>query len=187
MTVPLIVVALFVLLALVALIPLSLIQRYRAGTARRLARGWISTLNMVTIGMSAGLLLVAAAVTNAWVPQAFMNAGAGLLGGVMLGVWGLALSRWEESPRGLYYTPNRWLVLAITLAVIARLLYGVWRSWLASRAALEGTAWLTTSGVVGSLAVGGVVLGYYVTYWAGVRRRLKQHRSTRPVPAPRHR
>jgi len=185
--VPLIVLALVVVLIFVAVIPLSLFQRYRAGTARRLARGWVATLNLVTIGVSAGLFLVAAAVTNAWVPQTFKYAGVGLLGGVILGLFGLAVSRWEESPHALHYTPNRWLVLAITLAVTARLLYGVWRSWHASRAALEGTAWLAASGVAGSLAVGGVVLGYYVTYWAGVRRRIKRHRTTRPIPAPRSR
>lgn len=184
---PVLLAALFGLVAFLALVPLSLIQRYRAGTARRLARGWISTLNLIFIGASAGLFLVAAAVTNAWVPQAFTYAGAGLVGGVLLGVFGLGSSRWEESPHGLYYTPNRWLVLAITLAVTARVIYGIWRGWQASRAALEGAAWLAASGVAGSLAVGGVVLGYYVAYWAGVRRRLNQHRRANAFSAPRQR
>jgi len=30
-------------------------------------------------------------------------------------------------------------------------------------------------GVAGSLAAGAVVLGYYLSYWLGIRRRLRRH------------
>ena len=46
-----------VLLAAIALMPLTLVQRYRVGTARRLARGWITTLNLIAIGISIVLFL----------------------------------------------------------------------------------------------------------------------------------
>lgn len=163
---------LVVLLAAIALLPLSLVQRYRVGTARRLARGWLATVNMVGLAASVAIFLVGAAVTNAWVPRAFAYALAGLAGGCVLGLLGLALTRWEASPRSLHYTPNRWLVLGITLVVMARLIYGFWRAWQSWRLAIDGTSWLVVSGVAGSLAAGAVVLGYYLTYWAGVRRRL---------------
>jgi hypothetical protein len=41
--------ALFVILAAIALTPLMLVQRYRVGTARRRARVWSSTVNIVGI------------------------------------------------------------------------------------------------------------------------------------------
>ena len=44
--------------------PLTLVQRYRLGTARRPARGWVAAVNLVGIGMSAVLFLAGAAVTE---------------------------------------------------------------------------------------------------------------------------
>lgn len=160
----------------VALIPFSLVQRYRVGTARRPARGWMVTLNLAGLSISTVLFLFTAAITTRWIPEAFRYALMGFGIGCVLGIFGLALTRWEHGSRSLYYTPNRWLVLGITLVVTARIGYGFWRSWHAWRAAYEHTALVAASGVAGSLAAGAVVLGYYVTYWAGVRRRLRRFR-----------
>jgi hypothetical protein len=74
----------------------------------------------------------------------------------------------------LHYTPNRWLVLAITLVVTARVLYGFWRAWESWRAGLSEGSWFVAAGVAGSMAAGAVVLGYYLVYWIGVRRRLRR-------------
>lgn len=164
-------------LAFVALLPLSIVQRYRVGTARRLGRSWVATLNVVIIGFSAVLFILATAVMSAWVPETFLYAVAGFAGGGMLGLLGLKLTRWEPTARAMHYTPNRVLVLIITLAVTARVLHGFWRAWQAWDAAESSASWLAASGAAGSLAVGAVVLGYYLTYWAGVARHLKRHRN----------
>lgn len=79
---------------IVILLPVSLVQRYRVGTARRAARGWVTTLNLVAIAISTALFLAGAAVTNVWVPEALKYAAAGLLAGCGLGAAGLAVSRW---------------------------------------------------------------------------------------------
>ena len=163
---------LLVILAAIVLTPLSLVQRYRVGTARRLGRRWFATLNIVGIFISAVLFVAGAAITSYWVPQALTYTLAGLVSGAVLGLLGLAMTRWEPGPRGLYYTPNRWLVLAITLTVTARVLYGFWRSIQAWRSGLSGGSWFVESGVAGSLAAGAIVLGYYFVYWLGVRRRI---------------
>lgn len=170
-------IALLFVLALVLALPLLLILRYRSGTARRLGRRWMAKINLVVMTLSAGLFLWAAAVTSLWVPKAFIYSFVGLMGGCVLGLLGLALTRWEETPQTLHYTPNPWLILVITLAVTTRLLYGVWRVWQAWRAAGPDTSWLAASGLAGSLAVGALVLGYYLTYSAGVSRRLRRHRK----------
>lgn len=168
-------------LAVMAAMPLILIQRYRAGTARRLARPWFATLNVIVMVFSAAFFLIAAAVTNAWVPDAFMSAVTGMAVGSLLGVIGLWLSRWEATPRALHYTPNRWLVLVITLAVTARVLYGFWRGWMAVRGGVDEASFMTAFGVAGSLGVAAVVLGYYLAYGLGLRRRIRkwQKRSLR--------
>jgi len=163
-------------LALIALMPLSLVLRYRAGTARRPARRWVAAINLVAVSISAALLLMVAGVTSHWIPAAFGYALAGLAGGCLLGLLGLWLSRWEETPRSLHYTPSRMLALAITLVVTARLIYGFWRSWHAWHSTPGDASWLAASGAAGSLAAGALVLGYYLTYWAGVWRRVSRHR-----------
>jgi hypothetical protein len=169
--IPLVLVLFFV--ALVLTMPVSLVLRYRAGTARRLGRKWMATLNLAMLALSAAVFLWAAAITGFWVPDAFIYSLAGLVGGGLLGLLGLALTEWEGTPRGLHYTPNRWLILVITLAVTARLLYGLWRMWHAWRSTGPETSWLAVAGVAGSLAVGAIVLGYYLSYSAGVRWRLR--------------
>jgi len=167
-------------LAVLVLMPLSLVLRYRAGTARRPARRWVAAINVVAVSVSAMLLLMVAAVTSYWVPVALRYALLGLAGGGFLGLLGLWLSRWEETPRSLHYTPSRALVLAIMLVVAARLAYGLWRSWHAWHAAAGDTSWLVASGAAGSLAAGALVLGYYLTYWAGVWARISRHLRSRP-------
>jgi hypothetical protein len=180
--VPLLLLPLLLILAVVtvaALIPVSLVQRYRLGTSRQRARGWLATLNLVGLALSAILFLVGAAVTTFWVPDAMRYAATGLGVGAALGVPGLWLTRWEQSPDGLHYTPNRLLVTGIMLIIAARLLYGFWRGWHGWQAGLHGESWFVAAGVAGSMAAGGVVLGYYLTYWLGVRKRYRRHEARR--------
>jgi hypothetical protein len=169
-------------LLLLAMMPLVLLQRYRAGTARRQARPWIATLTLVGISFSALCFLVGAAVTTVWVPGALHSAAAGLGSGCLLGVFGLVVTRWEATPRSLHYTPNKWLVLIITVVVSARVLYGLWRSWAVAQASFDD-AMVAEFGVPASLAAGATVLGYYLAYAAGVRWRIYrwQHRPLRVI------
>ena len=162
--------------AMVLAMPLLLVLRYRAGTMRRRARRWPATVNLVMLVFSAGLFLWAAAMTSFWVPKAFTYSLAGFMAGCLLGLLGLASTKWEETPQALRYTPNRWLVLLITLAVTTRLLYGLWRIWHAWREAGANDSWLAAAGIAGSMAVGAIVVGYYLTYSAGVRWRLSKVR-----------
>jgi hypothetical protein len=177
--VPLLVLPVLIVLALVALVPISLVQRYRMGTSRQRARGWLATINVAGIMLSAILFLASAAFTSLWIPHAFTYSAAGLATGCVLGIAGLLLTRWEPSPGTLYYTPNRWLVLGITLVVTGRLLYGFWRGWHSWRAGMEDGSWIAAVGVAGSMAAGAVVLGYYLAYWIGVRRRITRHARPR--------
>ena len=102
---PFVVIAVFltVILVAIALIPLSIVLRYRAGTIRRPARQWVTTLNVVMLTMSALFFLTAAAMTNVWVPSAFVYALAGLGVGALLGAIGLVLTKWETSGRTMVH------------------------------------------------------------------------------------
>ena len=178
---PLLLLVLLLPLVLIALMPLILIQRYRVGAARRMARPWIATFNVALMALSAICFLAGAALTAVWVPNAFTGAAAGVALGAGLGLVGLVLTRWEPAAATLHYTPNRWLVLMVTFVVSARVLYGLWRSWSVAQAGVDGTEMMLAFGIPESLAAGGTVIGYYTAYAFGVRRRILawQHRALR--------
>jgi len=179
---PLLILPLLLVLALfavAALIPVSIVQRYRLSTSRQRARGWLTTINLIGLVLSAILLLASASVTTIWVPGTVTYTATGLAAGAVLGIVGLWLTRWEPSTDALHYTPNRLLVLGVMLVVAARLFYGFWRGWQSWRAGMQGESWFVAAGVAGSMAAGAVVLGYYLAYWIGVRRRYRRHAARR--------
>lgn len=183
--VPLLALALLLLLplAMIALMPVILLQRYRAGTARRLARPWVATLNVIAMMLSAAFFLAAAAVTNLWVPGAVVSAAAGMAVGIVLGGAGLLLTKWEPTAKTLHYTPNRWLVLVVTMVVTARVLYGFVRGWMTWQSAAGTGSFIEGFGVAGSLGAGAAVLGYYLAYGIGLRYRIRvwQRRPLRVI------
>ena len=176
---PIIAVALLLLLAIAVIIPIGIIQRFRLGTARRRARRWLATVNLIGVITSIVVLLIVALITKRWVPETLTYTMAGLGTGCGLGILGITLTRWDDRDGPLHYTPNRWLVLVLTLVVTLRLAYGFWRTWDAWRLSLEKGAWVAASGAAGSLAAGAVVLGYYAVFWAGLRRAAARSRQRR--------
>ena len=180
---PLLLLLLLLPLAIVALTPLLLIQRYRAGSARRQARPWITTVTIAAMVFSAVFFLASAAFTTIWIPRAFYGAAIGMLLGMAFGAIGSLLTRWEPTIRSLYYTPNRWLVLLVTLIVSARVVYGLFRSFQAASAGLSGAHMVSAFGVPESLAAGAIVIGYHLAYNVALRWRISrwQRRALRPL------
>ena len=166
---PLLLLLLLLPLIVVAMTPLLLIQRYRAGSARREARPWVATLTMAVMLFSAVVFLASAALTAIWIPRALMGAAIGMAIGLGLGAFGTLLTRWEPNVRTLHYTPNRWLVLVVTLIVSVRVVYGLFRSFDAASAGLSGHAVVGAFGVPESLAAGAIVIGYHLAYNVALR------------------
>jgi hypothetical protein len=121
------------------------------------------------IVISTIVFLIGAALTNIWVMGAFTGGAAGVGAGILIGVLGLLITRWEPTPRSLHYTPNRWLVLLITVIVSLRVLYGLYRSALVAQSGMAGASVALAFGIPESFAVGGTVIGYYLAYNAGLR------------------
>jgi uncharacterized membrane protein len=172
---------LLVFVAILLILPWSIVQRLRAGMARRRARPWLASLNALGLSLSATILMTSAALSNFWVPGAFGHALAGLAAGALLGMLGIKLTRWEREPDSLLFTPNRWLVLSVTVAVLARIAYGLRRGWLAWQADRHDDSWLAAAGLAGSLAAGALVIGYYLAYWTGVWWVAQNHLRPAPV------
>ena len=176
--VPIIVFALlvFVLLAFAGVVLLSIALRYRAGTARRRARPWAASLNMWLTSVSTVFFLFFTLLLSFWIGSAFRFALIGMGCGGILGLIGLAMTRWENRPEGLFYTPSRWLAVTITLAIVARFIYGWWRATHSVSTAPGDQHWLMTASAPQlSLAVAAGLVAYYLSYSIGVRLQLARH------------
>ncbi|MEP6783208.1 MAG: hypothetical protein ABI983_06030 [Acidobacteriota bacterium] len=180
---PLILLIVLLPILMIALMPLILIQRYRVGSSRRMARPWMATVGLITLAISAVFFLITAFFTSIWVASAFAYAIEGIAIGCAIGAIGVLATKWESGPRALHYTPNRWLVLVMTLLVTARVVFGLYRSMMAAEAGLTGHDLIGAFGIAGSLGAGGIVLGYYLAYGAGLRWRIRkwQRRALRPM------
>jgi hypothetical protein len=170
----------FVLLAMGGVVLLSLALRYRAGTARRQGRRWIASLNVWMTSLSAVFFLSFTFLISFWLGTAFRSALVGMGFGGILGLLGLAMTRWESEPEGLFYTPSRWLAILVTLAIAARFVYGWWHATHSGSSAPGEQHWLmTASGTELSLAVAAGLIGYYLVYSIGVRLQITHHEPRR--------
>lgn len=169
LVIPLLLVAMLALW--LVLLPLTLWQRYRLGKARRLARRWQVALNAWSLLASVAFFLAMGAVSTVWWPGSLDYAAAGLGMGALVGGLGLAITRFETTPQGMFYRPNPWLVLALTLVVAARIALGfvqIYRQWRGG-----GTeTFLAVMDHASLLSVAGLLLGYYLIYAWGLKWRL---------------
>ncbi len=100
---------------------------------------------------------------------------AGAIVGVLVGLIGLKLTRFEVTPNGYSYVPNTWLGVAISLVFIGRLVYRLGVIYLA--AGSVGPAAMQSFGRSPlTLGLFGVVAAYYATFAIGI---LAWHRRAR--------
>lgn len=168
---------LLLLLALALLLwPLGLWQRYRHGRSRRRAWPWMIALNIALLAVAALLFVTGAWIAGRWIDSALPNAALGLLAGGLLGLLGLALTRFESGVDAVHFTSPPWLVLALTLLVALRALLGAWQAWhrwWVGEAAALPWSWLEGYGSL--LAMGGLLLGYHLTYACGLSLRTRRY------------
>lgn len=157
------------------LLPFSLWARYRGGRARRRAQAWVIRANAWLTAASVPFLLATAWLADRWFEGALLETGAGLAFGVLAGIASLWSTRFEFDRDGFHYTPNRWLVLGLTVLVAARVVAALVIGWRRIDTSAAPSAWLDAGGL---LAVAGVLLGYGLAYGWGLRGRL-------PAPAKR--
>jgi len=165
---PLLVVCIVALV--IALLPLSLWQRYRRGHSRRRAVGWAVGVNAWGALVAVMLFAISAGVSTFWIAGAFTHAALGVGAGIVVGLVGLWLTHFEHDGTQVHYTPNRVLVLLLTLLVAGRIALGFWQ--LAHVAAVRGDAWILQHASL--FAFGGLLIGYATTYAWGVRFRVRR-------------
>jgi hypothetical protein len=98
---------------------------------------------------------------------------AALLGGTVigigLGIYGLRLTRFENTPEGLYYTPSAHLGIALSVLLIGRVGYRAMQMY--SATGVSGTPPPAPfTGTPITLLIFGALAGYYVAYAIGLLR-----------------
>ena len=127
--------------------------------------------NSWLLAASLPVFVVSYWMTTCWVPDALRDALIGLLTGMLLGIISLWMTRFERDGKPLWYTPNRWLMLALTIVVAMCILAGLWVGWrhLTSHAHSALAPWLEAGAWA---AIAALFLGYGVAYLWGLRAHL---------------
>jgi len=97
---------------------------------------------------------------------------AGIAAGAALGWFGLRHTKFERTAEGVFYTPHTWIGLGISLLLLARLAYRFFIIAPGMEAAAQAhqDAFATFQRSPLTLAIFGVLIGYYICYYAGVLR-----------------
>lgn len=118
---------------------------------------------------------------------------AGVAGGAALAWFGLQHTKFENTAQGNFYTPHTYIGAAVSLLLLARIAYRFFIVLPSMQAAAHADqnpfAAFQRSPL--TLAIFGVLIGYYVFYFAGVLRASKnlvraiaQEGATQPPPTP---
>lgn len=165
------------LIAPIVIAPL-IVWRLYARTRRNFGRQPIQPRRMWTrVGIFSVIALLVA--TEGFIdPRLVAGLGAGLVGGGALGMLALKLTRFEIDSRDDCYYPNPWIGLVLSALFIGRLLYRFMVLWPemshVGSGGYGGVGQLQRSPL--TLVILGLMLGYYITYYAGM---LVHHRSVR--------
>ena len=157
------------LLVLVPLVAWRLYARFRRLVGRqRLSRvrPWI------TLTIFPALLVLLAWLSRERTDTLAWLAGA-LAVGAVLARYGLSRTVFEATPGGFYYTPHAPLGIALSALFAGRILYRVYEVMTAGPAAADFTRSPLT------LAVFGLLAGYYVAYAIGLVRWRMAHKRRR--------
>lgn len=102
----------------------------------------------------------------------------GLAAGVVLGFYGLKLTKFEKTDEGLFYTPNAHIGIALSLLLVVRLTYRMLQLFFVGNGSQIPVNNFGSSPM--TLAILGTLAGYYFTYAVG--HLLWRSRVTRESP-----
>jgi hypothetical protein len=157
-------------LVAIPLIVWRLYSRVRRSVGRQTfskVRPWITLVLFPTL-----IVLLALAVRSHAASLGLMAGG--VIAGAALGVFGLSKTKFENTPQGMFYTPNAHLGIALSAVFAARVIYRLFEiySMGAQVQSIDFSRSPLTLGIFGLLA------GYYVAYAIGL---VRWHRSLVPA------
>ncbi len=160
----------WILVALVPFILWRLYARYRRLVSRQKSRAWRHWA--AAIFFPAILALLAA--TSLVQPLSEAALAAGIVVGAVLSHFGLRATRFEATPEGVFFTPNARIGIALSLLMVARVVYRVAEMSSLPRAARAGQMQDFARSPL-TLVVIGMLLAYYAAYAIGLLRWRRAH------------
>ena len=101
-------------------------------------------------------------------PELLYALAGGIVGGAVLGYYGIRHTIFEATPQGLFYTTNAHIGIALSVLLIGRLLYRLFVMYSANPYAQTAPDDFAASPL--TLGIFGLLAGYYVTYAVGLTR-----------------
>jgi len=151
-----------------ALVLLAIFRRVRGNIGRQPVRPLRMRFRIIVLSVL-GAVFAALAMRDVSLIGALL---AGVAAGVALGWFGLQHTKFEHTDDGAFYTPHTWIGLAVSLLLLGRI---AWRFMVvypgmqaAAQADQDPLASFQRSPL--TLAILGVLIGYYVFYYSGVLR-----------------
>jgi cytochrome b561 len=166
-------------LIVVAVIPLviwRLYSRIRRMVGRQKSQAWRHWAAATLFPLAILLLGISAAFH----PLSLASLVGGVAVGAALATYGLRMTRFEATGDGFFYTPNAHIGIALSLLLVARILYRLVQIY-ALAAAGSGLQAQEFARSPLTLVIVGMIGAYYTVYAAGVLRwRRAQQRQAAP-------
>jgi hypothetical protein len=169
------------LILMIAVIGFAIFRRVRRTIGRQPYQPRRMQARIVVLGIVGAIALVFS-LRNIEVGGAMV---AGLVGGAALGVFGLRHTKFETTPKGQFYTPHTYIGLFVTLLFLGRLAY----RFLIVMPSMQAAAHMDENPYAAfqksplTMAIFGIVIGYYIAYYAAVIREMSKEAAI-PVPPP---
>jgi cytochrome b561 len=150
-----------VAIALVPLVLWRMYSRIKRLTSRQRSRTWRHRTTLVFFPLLL-LMIVLAALPN---PLVLLGLAAGIAGGVALGMAGVRKTTFEQVGDEYYFTPHAYIGMLVAGLFLSRM---AWRAW----QVYTMNDWAQHDFVRSplTLAVFGILAGYYITYATGLLR-----------------
>ena len=165
-----------VLVALVPLVAWRIYKRVRRNIGQQKSRLWRHWAGTVLCPILLALFALGAMRSM----DAEVALVGGIVAGLILGAWGLRLTRFAESGGNYYYTPNPYLGVGLSALLVARVLWRFWELY-QLHGAMPPAASNDLAKSPLTLLLLGLVFGYYATYSFGLLR--WRRRASREVAA----
>jgi hypothetical protein len=149
---------------LVPLIAFRVYRRMRANFGRQPVQPTRKIVRLVILSLIAALFFMVAMRSA----PALEAAAGGLVAGVLVGVLGLRLTRFESDANGRYYTPNSYIGAAVTLLLVGRLVYRMVSMYSMPQMGPPQDPFVAMTQSPLTLAMVMLTVGYYVMFTAGV-------------------
>lgn len=160
-----------------ALIAFSIYRRTRRSIGKQKLRPGRVITRLVLLGVST-LCIILVGLLN---PYIYLGFGAGIAGGVALGLVGLRLTKFETTEEGHFYTPDTRIGVAISLVLTGRIIYRFSGLTNTNAAIAAGHPPSPGSQLTPlTFFIAGLTVGYYMVYYIGLF--VHTHDKT-PAPA----